>query len=223
MFLLILLECDVFNCSSPNCKWTQLYRPCFHMEYFQLEKLWAIKLSLLVVDTMFQTPFSGSSVAVYLSVLGMKKRKVFSLNDISGFHATLGLWGWLKSYQFASRQNSQGWRLLFTFPCFYSALAPAVQGCIVRDPTYSHHLPLSATLQSQKCGVLIRALSSSKMLFIIIKSLSRSREIIVIPGLKTEAQMKGDGSSANARDACQGSCSGLCNCNVFATETGLYC
>ena len=69
--------------------------------------------------------------------------------------------------------------------------------------------------------MLVRVLSSSKMLFIIIcESPYRSREIIVISGLKTETQVKGDGSSANARDASQGSCFGLCS--YVATETGLY-
>lgn len=154
----------------------------------------------------------------------MKKRKAFSLNDISNFHATSGLKGWLKAYQFASRQNSQGLRPLFALPCSYSHLAPAVWCCIVRDPTWNHHLPLSDALQSQKCGVIVRALSSSKMLLIIIfKSPHRSREIIVIPGLKTETQLKGDGSAANGKDASQGSCFGLCSYNVLATETGLYC
>lgn len=94
----------------------------------------------------------------------------------------------------------------------------------LRDPTCSHHLPLSDTLQSQKHGVLVTALSSSKTLFIIIfKTPYRSREIIVIPGLKTETQVKGGGGFVNVRDASRGSCFGLCNYNVLTTETGLYC
>lgn len=97
-------------------------------------------------------------------------------------------------------------------------------GFIVRDPTCSHHLPLSDPLQSQKRGVLVTVLSSSEMLFIIIfERPRRSREIIVIPGLKTETQMKGDGSSPNARDTSQGSCFGLCSHNILATEARLYC
>lgn len=154
----------------------------------------------------------------------MKKRKALSLNDISDFHATPGLWGRLKLYQFASRQESQGLRSLFTLLCSCSPFSPAVCGFVVRDPTCSHHLPLSDPLQSQKRGVLVTVLSSSEMLFIIIfERPRRSREIVVIPGLKTETQMKGDGSSPNARDTSQGSCFGLCSHNVLAIEARLYC
>lgn len=149
----------------------------------------------------------------------MNKRKEFSLNDISNFHATLGLWGWLKPYQFASRQNCQGLRRLFTLPCSYSTVCGAA-----KSETCSHHPPVPDTLQSQKCEVLVRALSSSKMLFIIIfKNPYRSRKIIVNPGLKAETEVKGDDSAANARNASQGSGFGLCSYNVPATETGMYC